>query len=271
MLARERGAPLREQDPQATNALLHELGSRDLLELRVGGLELFAIRPDAEAEDDAALAELVQRRHLLREQDRLAHRHHDDAGHQLDLCGPGCAVGICDEDLEEVRRVRPALAHVLLSGHVVVAHDLVVAELLRLDRHSNHVVGSRERNRIDHALGAGRQRNAEFQGGHALNAKWRSSAALRSGSVAATTGISNSLRPTPKSFRPPDVMSSTTLSCACSSPAATSLRAAAIVSAADSSMNSPSVCAARRCASIASSLSTAIAVPPVERSAASAW
>ena len=153
---------LSEQDAQRRNALRDQVHPGRLPQVRDDGLELIAVAADRDPEGHAATAELVEGGHLLRQQDRVAHRQHEDPGGQPHYGGLGCDVCQRDQRLEIVRRCRPRLADILLGAQMIVAGDVVVAELLSLDCYPDDVLDGSEGHWIHHPGRACRYLDTEF-------------------------------------------------------------------------------------------------------------
>jgi len=74
-----RRAPLVEEDAQCFEALGHQVCPGRVPQVGHDAFELVAVSADRDPERDAATAELIERRHLLRQEHGVAHRKHQDS------------------------------------------------------------------------------------------------------------------------------------------------------------------------------------------------
>src|SRR5665213_1464858 len=153
--------PLLQQNTERLKTLAHQLRPLHTRQIRKTRLKLLAIRPDPRTGNHPPVAEPVKRRKLLREHDRMPHRHHNDPRHQPQNRRLRRAIRIRNQRIEEIRRIRKRLPHIPLRREVIVPGHLVIAKLLRLNRNPNNVVLRRKRNRIHHPGGARWKSDAE--------------------------------------------------------------------------------------------------------------
>jgi hypothetical protein len=131
-------------------------------EPRLRQLELLAVGADPDARDHAAVAELVERGELLREQHGLARAEDQHSRRETGAARDAGGRGEDDDDLVEARRVGVVLADVGRRRDVIVSPERVVAELVAEHEEIDELVRAAERQRQVQALLARGQRDAEL-------------------------------------------------------------------------------------------------------------
>ena len=152
-------------------------------------LEFLPVATEPEAEEKAAVAELIQRGRLLREHHRLADGRDDHAGPELDATRGGGDAGQRDHQFVPVRRrrvregvrrkpylLRGGRVHQRGRGGEIETPQRIVAEPFRFLRETDDLGRSGELRRDEESLHAVGQRNVEPHRSHLPGSKMRTRA-----------------------------------------------------------------------------------------------
>ena len=152
-----------EKLQQHLQPLVQHVAPARLGEAGIPGRELLAIGAQTHAEDEAPVGELVEAGDLFGQIDRVAHGEHEQRRPQTQRGGGSADRHQRDQRLVEGGRLAgKQLAHVVLSGDVVVAPHRIVAEPFAELAQSDEILRLHERDRIHDALEPGRKTDAEF-------------------------------------------------------------------------------------------------------------